>query len=78
MIQYSYMKNKNLHTIVWKEDHIFVAKFLELELASQGKTKEEAIKNLKEALELYLEDENKSALSFPFIDSVSTQIISLN
>lgn len=27
---------------------------------SQGKTKKEAIKNIKEAIELYLEDETKS------------------
>ena len=46
------MKTKMLHTIVWKEEKLFVAKFLELELASQGKTKEEAVKNLKEALDL--------------------------
>lgn len=53
------MKSQVLNTIVWKEDKIFVAKFLEVELASQGKTKDETIKNLKEALELYLEDEPK-------------------
>ena len=50
------MKSKVLHTIVWKENKIFVAKFLEIELASQGKTKEEAVKNLKEACELYIEE----------------------
>ncbi len=68
---------KRLHTIVWKEDKIFVAKFLEVELASQGKTKEEAIKNLKEALGLYLEDEPKKVL-FPQIDKVSFQKIPIN
>ena len=47
------MKKQTLHVVTWKEDKLFVAKFLELELASQGKTKQEAIKNLKEALELY-------------------------
>lgn len=46
------MKKQDLHTIVWKENKIFVAKFLELELASQGKTKKEAVTNLKEALDL--------------------------
>ena len=66
------MKKQILHTIVWKENKLFVAKFLELELASQGKTKKEAVKNLKEALDLYLEDE-KSGLSFPSINEVSTQ-----
>lgn len=71
------MKSQVLNTIVWKENKIFVAKFLEVELASQGKTKEEAIKNLKEALELYLEDEPKNVL-FPQIDKVSFQKIQIN
>jgi len=47
------MKKQVLHTIVWKENKLFVAKFLELELASQGKTKKEAVENLKEASDLY-------------------------
>lgn len=48
---------KTLPAVVWKEESLFVAKFVGLELASQGKSKKEAIKNLKEALDLYLEDE---------------------
>ena len=67
------MKSQVLNTIVWKENKIFVAKFLEVELASQGKTKDEAVKNLKEALDLYLEDESKGNLSFPQIEEVSSQ-----
>lgn len=43
--------------IVWQEGKWFVAKTLGLELASQGKTKEDALKNLQEALDLLLEDE---------------------
>ena len=72
------MKSQILHTIVWKENKIFVAKFLEVELASQGKTKDEAVKNLKEALDLYLEDEPKGNLSFPQIEEVSSQKILIN
>jgi predicted RNase H-like HicB family nuclease len=48
---------KSLPAVVWKEKSLFVAKFVGLELASQGKTKKEALKNLKEALDLYMEDE---------------------
>lgn len=70
--------HKILHTIVWKEGEIFVARFLEIELASQGKTKNEAIKNLKEALDLYFEDENIENLSFPSIHEVTTQSVSIN
>ena len=72
------MKKQMLHTIVWKEDKLFVAKFLELELASQGKTKNEALKNLKEALDLYLEDENVNSLELPSIEEVTTKTVSLN
>ena len=55
--------NKSLPAIVWKEGDFFVAKFVGLELASQGKTRAEAKKNLKEALELYLEDEGAKITS---------------
>ncbi|MBI4080459.1 MAG: type II toxin-antitoxin system HicB family antitoxin [Candidatus Levybacteria bacterium] len=48
------MKKQTLHTVIWKEKKIFIARLVELELASQGKTKEEAVTNLKEAFELYL------------------------
>jgi predicted RNase H-like HicB family nuclease len=48
---------KSLPAIVWKEGNLFVAKFVGFELASQGKSKKEALQNLKEALDLYLEDE---------------------
>lgn len=70
------MKKQILHTIVWKEGKIFVAKFLELEVASQGKTKAEAVKNLKEAYELFMEDE-KNNLTFPSINEVTTHTISV-
>lgn len=72
------MKNQRLHTIVWKEDKLFVAKFLELELASQGKTKAEALKNLKEALELYLEGEDVGKLPIPSVENVTTQTVTLH
>ncbi len=61
--------------IVWKEDDLYVASFVELELASQGKTKKEAIANVKEALALYLEDENVDELAIPTVKDVSTQTI---
>ncbi len=71
------MKKQVLHTVVWKERKLFIAKFLELEIASQGKTKEKAISNLKEAAELYFDGENIDNLRFPSIESVSTQAIPL-
>ncbi len=42
--------------IVWKEGEYYVAQCLNIEVSSFGKSKEEALKNLKEAIELYMED----------------------
>ena len=42
--------------VVWKEGKYYVARCLNVEVSSFGKTYEEAVKNLNEALELYLED----------------------
>ena len=45
------------NVIIQKEENWYVAKCLDNNVASQGKTIEEAMKNLKEALELYIQDE---------------------
>ena len=42
--------------VVTKEEDWYVAECMQLGIASQGKTVEEAIKNIKEATELYLEE----------------------
>lgn len=51
-------KTMELSAVVWREKGIYVALCPELDVASQGKSVEEALTNLKEALELYLEDED--------------------
>lgn len=38
---------------VWKEDDWYIAQCLEVDVASQGETREEAIANLREALHLH-------------------------
>lgn len=43
-------------TVIQQENNWYVAKCLENDVASQGKTLDEAMDNLKEALELYFED----------------------
>lgn len=40
---------------VWKEGDWYVAQCLEVDIASQGETEQEALANLSEALELYYE-----------------------
>nr|WP_322785891.1 type II toxin-antitoxin system HicB family antitoxin [Thermoanaerobacter thermocopriae] len=42
--------------VIQKEENWYVAKCIENSVASQGKTIEEALDNLKEALELYYEN----------------------
>jgi predicted RNase H-like HicB family nuclease len=41
--------------IVWREGKSYVSQCLELDVASQGETEEEALANLKEAIELHFE-----------------------
>lgn len=45
-------------TTIYREGKWYIAQAIELGVASQGKTIEEAKKNLVEAVELYLEDED--------------------
>ena len=45
-----------LTAIIYKEDDMYIAECPEVGTVSQGKTIEEALKNLKEATELYLEE----------------------
>ena len=47
-------------TVITKENKWFVARCVELGVVSQGKTIEQAQKNLQEAVELYLEDSPRS------------------
>ena len=48
--------SKLFTAIVHKEDNFYVAECPEAGTASQGKSIEEAVKNLQEATELYLEE----------------------
>ena len=47
---------RNLTAILHKEEDMYVAECPEVGTVSQGKTIEEAINNLREATELYLEE----------------------
>ena len=40
---------------VWEDGDWYVAQCAEVDVASQGRTEEEAVANLREALELYFE-----------------------
>ena len=48
--------NYKFTIIIQKEENWYVAKCAENNVTSQGKTLEEAVENLREAVELYYED----------------------
>jgi predicted RNase H-like HicB family nuclease len=45
-----------LNVIIWKEDDVFIVREIFTGVTTQGETIEEAINNIKEAVELYLEE----------------------
>ena len=66
-----------LSAVVRREGGLYVALCPEFDVASQGKSVEEALANLKEALELYLEDEDvekPSETEVPFITIVKVDV----
>lgn len=68
---------RRIHSVVWREDKWYVAKALEVEVASQGKSEKEALDNLKEALGLYFEDRSEIELtpvSKPKLQDLSIQV----
>ena len=65
-------------TIITKENHLYVAHCPELDITSQGETMEDAINNLKEAIELYLEDEDTEIESTDFKPMVTKEKSSSN
>ncbi|MGZ3945341.1 MAG: type II toxin-antitoxin system HicB family antitoxin [Mucilaginibacter sp.] len=50
------MKTIQLNNVVWKEGEYYVAQCLNVDVSSFGDTKEQALVNLQEALELYFEE----------------------
>ncbi|MEO8146618.1 MAG: hypothetical protein ABI723_03220 [Bacteroidia bacterium] len=55
------MKTENKTYSIWKEGKYYVAQCLVVEVSSFGKTKAEALKNLNEALSLFMEKEQAKA-----------------
>lgn len=60
---------KNLKYIVYKEGKCFVSQCLNVDVSSFGNTVDNAVESLKEALELYFED-NRSDKKLLKIDQV--------
>ena len=65
----------NFMVSVIKEDDWYVASCLENHVASQGKSREEALVNLQEALELYFEDiDDVPNIEKPFVTTLEIAI----
>lgn len=50
------MEQRVLENVVWKEGKYYVAQCLNIDISSFGESREEAVANLDEAINLYLED----------------------
>jgi len=59
-----------LQAIIWKEEDMFIIKEAFTGVTTQGKTIEEAMENLKEAVELYLEEMPEVAAEIENIEAV--------
>lgn len=60
---------------IQQDENWFVARCLENNVASQGRTIDEALENLKEALELYFEDNHEvSSMGRLFITTMEIAI----
>ena len=61
---------RNIHYTLYREETDYVAQCLDYDVSSFGSTEKEALANLKEAIELYLEDLPDSA-TIPQITDVT-------
>ncbi len=66
------MRKFSLTATIWDEEGVYVSKCPELGVASCGDTPEEALSNLKEAVELYLDN----ARELGIIEDVTTALTS--
>lgn len=57
---------------IWREGDWFVAQCLEVDVASQGESEDEALGNLREALELHFEEPRATAT--PHIRAIEVEV----
>lgn len=72
------MRKVSLQSVIWKEGKQYVAQCLDVDVASYGESRREALANLQEALELFYEDEQIEPIAQvknPRIVSVSVPAI---
>ena len=64
-----------MNCVIYREDEFFVAQCLNVDVSSFGSTREEAVANLKEAVELYFEGETAGAFSSVSEASVGQELV---
>ena len=67
------MKNFEYTGVVWRESEGYVSKCPELGVASCGDTLEDAVSNLKEAVDLYLENAEVLGLMVDIEESLTAK-----
>ena len=73
------MKHKGqLTAVIHREDDMYVSLCPELDVASQGKSVEEALRNLGEAVELFLETADSSEAESRFRTEVYVTRLDVN
>ena len=68
------MTSQTLTAVLRREEDIYVAECPEVGTVSQGKTIEEAVANLKEATELYLEEFPRPEGTRPFLTTFEVAV----
>ena len=67
------MKAFDYTTVVWKESEGYVSKCSELGVASCGDSFDEAVRNLREAVDLYLENAKELGIIDDLEESLSSK-----
>ncbi|NKQ38808.1 MAG: type II toxin-antitoxin system HicB family antitoxin [Methanosarcinales archaeon] len=68
------MTTRTFTAVLYKEEDLYVAECPEVGTVSQGYTIEEAIANLKEATELYLEEFSLPEISRPLLTTFEATV----
>ena len=68
----SIFANQEFTASVWREGEWYVAQALEIDIATQGESTEEALENLREALELHFEEPVSTV--FPQIHKIPVKV----
>ncbi len=67
-------KRRTVHAVISQGDRLYVAECLELPVVTQGRTVDETVSNLREAVALHLEDEDLDELGLAASPTISVTL----